>query len=117
MKSPAIALAATLCLATPAMAADPADGAMITQTITGNTVQGSMVSSGVYTEFYDADGTIRGADYQGKWSVKAGQMCFEYGQDPATCWNMRVEGDQVTWVLDGKDLGTGTVVGGNPNGF
>ena len=86
----------------------------ITAAIAGNTVQGSMVETGAYTEFYQADGVIKGADYTGKWSMKDDQMCFDYG-DGTECLSVRIAGDAVTWVSDGVDDGTGTIVKGNPN--
>lgn len=94
-----------------------ATGDQISAAISGNTVQGSMVASGVYTEFYGADGVIKGKDYSGKWRVNADTMCFQYGEDPEACWQVKLDGDQVTWVKDGKDDGTGTIVKGNPNNF
>ena len=94
-----------------------ASGDEITSAITGNTVQGSMIETGVYTEFYGADGTIRGEGYTGKWRVQGNTMCFDYGSDPEACWNVGIEGDQVTWIVDGKTEGTGTLVTGNPNNF
>lgn len=106
-------LAATL----PAVAADLATGALIKSTISGNTIQGSMVASGVYTEFYGADGIIKGKDYSGKWRVVGDTMCFAYGTDPEACWGVKIAGDKVTWVKEGKEDGTGTVVKGNPNKF
>lgn len=108
---------AALMIASPVMAQDFAGSAMIEMAISGNTVQGSMVSSGVYTEFYDADGTIKGDGYEGAWNVEDDKMCFQYGTDPKSCWDVRIDGDQVTWVQDGEELGTGTVVTGNPNEF
>lgn len=116
MKTTLLAIPFAL-LAAPLWAADLATGAEITATITGNTVQGSMDQSGGYTEFYDADGTIRAEGYTGAWTVEGDTMCFDYGEDPAECWGLRIAGDQVTWVKDGADLGTGTVLSGNPNGF
>jgi hypothetical protein len=91
-------------------------GDQIKAAISGNTVQGSMVAGGAYTEFYQVDGLIKGADYTGKWNVKDDQMCFDYG-DGASCWSVRLEGVTVTWVKDGVDDGTGTIVIGNPNGY
>lgn len=88
----------------------------ITAVIVGNTVQGNMVASGAYTEFYQADGVIKGADYTGKWSIKDDQMCFDYG-DGVDCLSVRIAGDAVTWVKDGADDGTGTIVLGNPNNY
>jgi hypothetical protein len=100
-----------------ACAGSMATGDQISAAISGNTVQGSMIASGAYTEFYGADGVIKGMDYTGKWRVNGDTMCFQYGQDPEACWHVKVEGDQVTWVKEGKDDGTGTIVKGNPNNF
>lgn len=84
--------------------------------VSGNTVQGNMVAAGAYTEFYQADGVIRGADYTGQWSVKENQMCFDYGEG-ADCWSVRIAGLAVTWGKAGADGGTGTIVAGNPNNY
>ena len=110
-------LTAVLAIAAmPAFAETLATGAEITAAVAGNTVQGSMLESGAYTEFYQADGVIKGADYTGKWSIEGDQMCFDYG-DGTDCWSVRLDGTSVTWVKDGADNGTGTVVTGNPNNF
>ncbi len=111
------ALLAQSLLAQPMQAQDLADGAAIKAAISGNTVQGSMQASGAYTEFYAADGTIKGADYAGRWSVSGDQMCFAYGEDPAQCWGVRIAGAQVTWVGPGGEEGTGQLIAGNPQGF
>lgn len=100
-----------------AHAAGTATGEQINAAISGNTVQGSMIASGAYTEFYAADGNIKGKDYSGKWRVNGDAMCFQYGQDPEGCWQVKLDGNQVTWVKNGKDDGTGTIVKGNPNKF
>lgn len=111
-----LALVSALTLPLAAHAQELAKGADITAAIAGNTVQGSMLASGAYTEFYAADGTIKGADYTGTWSVEGDKMCFNYGETP-DCWNVRIDGEAVTWVQDGVDDGTGTIVKGNPNNF
>jgi hypothetical protein len=103
-------------LASPGLAQTLATGPEITAAISGNTVQGSMTASGAYTEFYAADGTIKGPDYAGTWTVDGDTMCFSYGEAP-DCWNVRIEGEAVTWVQDGVDGGTGTIVAGNPNNY
>ena len=100
-----------------AYAGGMATGDQINAAISGNTVQGSMIVSGAYTEFYGADGVIKGKDYSGKWRVNGDTMCFQYGQDPEACWQVKLDGTQVTWVKEGKDDGTGTIVKGNPNNF
>jgi hypothetical protein len=114
MKTLAFVLAISAPLA--AQAQDLAKGDAIKAAVSGNTVQGSMTESGVYTEFYAADGTIKAADYSGTWTVEGDKMCFSYGDDP-DCWDVRIKGEMITWVQDGVDGGTGTVVPGNPNEF
>lgn len=103
-----------LIAATPALAAS---GAEIQAAVSGNTVQGNMDSSGAYAEFYAADGTIKGKDYTGRWSVEGDAMCFEYQGTPKDCWNVEISGDQVRWLKSGASLGTGTILPGNANGF
>jgi hypothetical protein len=100
----------------PAFAEEMATDAAILAAIAGNTVQGSMIDAGAYTEFYDADGTIRGDGYTGTWSVESDQMCFDYGEG-ADCWSVRIDGEAVTWVKDGVDDGSGTILAGNPNNY
>ena len=106
-----------LMFALPAMAQDVATAAAITAAISGNTVQGSMTTSGAYTEFYGADGVIKGKDYTAVWTLEADKMCFAYGTDPATCFGVKLAGDQVTWVGASGDEGTGTILPGNPNNW
>ncbi|QYX58299.1 hypothetical protein K1T73_08040 [Roseovarius sp. SCSIO 43702] len=103
-------------LATPLAAADLADAELINETIIGNTVEGEMESGGPYAEFYDEDGTIRALDYTGEWSVEENQLCFDYGEESA-CWDVMIDGDEVTWMVDGKAGGTGIVLKGNPKGY
>ena len=112
-----IALVTLIALTATVKAAETATGEQISTAIGGNTVQGSMIATGAYTEFYGADGVIKGKDYTGKWRVNGDAMCFQYGSDPENCWQVRLDGDQVTWVKDGKDDGAGTLVEGNPNNY
>lgn len=109
-------LAALVLLTAPALAETLATGAEISAAVSGNTVQGSMTASGAYTEFYAEDGTIKGQGYTGKWTIEGDAMCFDYGEGK-DCWGVRIAGEAVTWVKDGADGGTGTIVAGNPNGF
>mgnify|MGYP006879008862 CR=1 FL=1 len=113
----ALALASLL-FAFPAIAgAAPASGAQILAAITGNTVQGSMDASGAYTEFYQADGIIKGSGYTGSWLVAQNRMCFAYEGTPTTCFAVEIDGEAVTWIGDKGERGTGTILKGNPNGF
>ncbi len=104
-------------LVSPVFAQDISGADAIRSAIAGNTVQGSMASSGGYTEFYGADGTIKGSGYTGTWALDGDKMCFKYGEDPATCWNVSISGDQVTWLNNGVTEGTGTIQLGNPNNY
>jgi hypothetical protein len=111
-----LSVLALVALTAPAFAETLATGAEITAAISGNTVQGSMTASGAYTEFYAADGAIKGQGYTGTWTVEGDTMCFDYGEGK-DCWGVRIDGEAVTWVQDGADGGTGTIVAGNPNSF
>jgi len=115
MKSLVI-FAAGLVAATPSIAAELASGEQIRAAIAGNTVQGGMSDGAAYKEFYDVGGAIKADGYTGTWTVENDQMCFDYGEG-ANCWSVSINGDQVIWILDAKDVGKGTIVLGNPNGF
>lgn len=87
-----------------AHAADRATGEQISEAITGNTVQGSMEATGIYTEYYAADGTVHGADYKARWSVEGDTMCWVYEGSPKDCWNASIEGDQIGWIKKKRHL-------------
>lgn len=109
-------LAFALCLAaSPVAAQAPLTGPDIVALVSGNTVTGTMLASGGYTEFYAPDGTIRGKDYTGAWTVEGDTMCFAYGADPKTCLGVAVVGTEIRWLADGAVTGTGMLVPGNPN--
>ena len=57
---------------------------------------------------------IKAGGYSGKWSIDGDQMCFDCGEG-ASCLSVSVSGEAVTWVLDGLEAGTGTILGSNPN--
>jgi hypothetical protein len=94
-----------------------ATGGQLRKALAGNTVHGSMDSSGRYAEFYAKDGTVRGADYRATWSIEGDSMCWVYEGQPKDCWRAAVQGKQVKWIKDGKAQGAGTIVKGNVNGF
>jgi hypothetical protein len=112
-----VLLVGALVLPSVCLAEGLATGDQIRAAISGNTVNGSMSASGAYTEYYAADGTIRSADYAGRWSIEGDTMCFVYGEDPATCWGVELSGDQVSWIVNGTVEGSGSIVAGNPNGW
>lgn len=102
------------------LAADPpplATGAQIRQAVSGHTVEGNMVGTGRYTEFYAADGSVRAKDYRARWSVEGDSMCWVYEGQPKDCWQVSLKGDQIGWMKRGKILGSGTRVQGNPNRY
>jgi len=110
-----LALAFVLATGNTALAA--ATGDQIRSAIADSTVQGNMDASGPYAEYYAPDGTIKGKDYTGQWSVEGDAMCFAYEGTPKMCWNVELNGDQVRWIKNGASQGTGTIVKGNANGF
>jgi hypothetical protein len=105
----------------PGADAAPADatasGEEIAAALAGNTVKGSMKESGAYQEFYSPDGEIKGEDFSGKWRIDGDSMCITYDGDPETCWQLKLDGGDVTWLTDGEEEGTGVIVEGNPNEF
>ena len=100
-----------------ASAADTLTGDQIRDAVSDHTVQGTMMESGAYAEFYQADGTIKGDGYTGTWSIADDSMCFAYDDAPADCWQVGMEDGMLMWMQDGQMLGDGTAVPGNPNGF
>lgn len=100
-----------------AVAQQMAKGDQIKAAVSGNTIQGVMTDTGAYTEFYDADGTIRGKEYTGTWSTEGDSMCFAYEGSEKSCWQAAITGDQVQWLRDGKPAGGGTILTGNVNGY
>ena len=107
-----------LLLAQPAFGGELATADMIRGALVGNTVEGSMIASGGYAEFYAADGSLRAADYSGRWAVKGDKMCFTYGADPELCWSVTITGNRVVWLGDaGEEEGQGTIKPGNPSGW
>ena len=110
-------LGAAVLFAAPAFAdGHSADAAAIKAAIPGNTVQGGMSDGTADSEFYDADGTIKAADYTGHWGLVGDKMCFDYGEGVG-CWNVKIDGDQVTWMNGDVAEGTGTIVSGNVNEY
>ncbi|MEL7013403.1 MAG: hypothetical protein AAFO72_08990 [Pseudomonadota bacterium] len=103
-------------IAAPVTAAELATSAEIMDMIIGNTVEGGMSDGAAYAEFYSTDGAIKADGYSGKWSFEGDAMCFDYGEG-ADCFTVSIDGDSVTWMVDGEEAGTGTIAAGNPNAF
>ena len=110
-------LAVFLLFATPALAQERAGSDQIRAAIAGHTVTGTMDASGAYAEFYDKDGSIRAADYAGRWQIKGDQMCFDYDDGPTRCWGAVLSGSQVIWIGAAGEEGSGRISAGNPGGW
>ena len=109
-------LAAASVMPLVAEAAEMSTKAEITAAVSDKTYQGSMLKD-AFAEYYAPDGTIKGKNYSGKWRVTDGTMCFQYGDKPERCWDVRVEGPSMTMYRDGKVDGNGMLVDGNPHKF
>ncbi|MEM1005052.1 MAG: hypothetical protein AAF496_04635 [Pseudomonadota bacterium] len=107
---------ATIIAASSAVAEPFASKDEIQQVMSDHTYQGGMLS-GAFTEYYAADGTIKGDGYTGVWTATDNGMCFQYGTDPKNCWDLKIDGAAVTLYKDGKVDGAGVVVPGNPNEY
>jgi hypothetical protein len=109
-------LAAASAMPLVAEAAEMSTKAEITAAVSDKTYQGSMLKD-AFAEYYAPDGTIKGKNYSGKWRATDGTMCFQYGDKPEKCWDVRIEGPSMTMYRDGKVDGNGMLVDGNPNKF
>jgi len=111
------AVAALGLLVMPVLADEALTGDGLRALIVGNTVQGTMETTGGYDEFYRPDGTIKAATYSGTWSIEGDSFCTQVGADPRECWQGAKAGDEIHWLRDGKLDGTGKVTPGNPNNY
>lgn len=102
---------------TSANAQTTSTGPAIASAISGNTVKGTMDASGSFEEFFASDGQIRSSDYSGSWTIEGERLCLAYDGDPASCWELVIDGANVTWIGRYGEEGTGTIVPGNPKGF
>lgn len=90
----------------------------ISAAVSDHTYQGSMsVAGSGFAEYYAADGSIRADDYSGKWRAEDGAMCFQYGDKPERCLDVRFHGPSMEMYKDGKLDGNGMLIEGNPNNF
>jgi hypothetical protein len=119
----AATLAAAL-LATSTLAhADVMTADSLKAEVIGNTIGGGMEGGMRFTEFYAADGGIKGLDnegkpYTGKWSVEGPGMCFRYEGVADMCFEMRRTGNVIEFYgTDGKFAGVGTLQPGNAMGL
>jgi hypothetical protein len=112
----ALTFAATLA-AGGACADEMLSGEQIRETLSGNTVSGSMTEFGPYTEYYAPDGTVKSHSQSGTWKIEDDSVCFTFSGNDAGCWHVGMDGDMLQWFQDGELLGSGKVEKGNPEGL
>lgn len=100
----------------PALAGGFASKSEIQNAMGDHTYQGGMLT-GAFSEFYAADGAIKGDGYSGTWRATDSGMCFAYGTDPENCWDLKIEDNVVTLYKDGAVDGAGVIVKGNLNNY
>lgn len=92
-------------------------GDQIRSTLIGNTIAGQIMG-GEYSEYYQADGVIRGRDYLGAWTIEGDTLCVEYEGLEKSCYALELDGTSVKWLTpDGTLVGDGTLTPGNPNNY
>ncbi|MGI9508510.1 MAG: hypothetical protein ACR2QJ_04075 [Geminicoccaceae bacterium] len=103
----------------PVLADDEAPTAAdITAAVSDHTYQGSMnVADSGFAEYYAPDGTIRADGYSGTWRTEDGAMCFQYGDNPEKCFEVRLNGPSMEMYKDGALDGNGMLIEGNANNF
>jgi len=110
------ALALLVALAAPARALETLKAEAIETIMSDATLQGSMSDGTPLNEYYDPDGTLRGVDFTGTWSVEDDTLCVERaGPESRVCYGVGGNELAIFWVLEGKIVGQGAVLRGNVN--
>ncbi|MEM7168783.1 MAG: hypothetical protein AAF530_01340 [Pseudomonadota bacterium] len=90
----------------------------ISAAVSDHTYQGSMSKAGSgFAEYYAPDGKIHADGYSGAWRVDDGIMCFQYGDNPERCFEVRLNGPSMEMYKDGELDGNGMLIKGNENNF
>lgn len=107
----------------PTATGEPVKGADLTALLANRTFSGEY-DGAPYSEYYDADGTLRGREQAGAttgtWKVEGETVCFTYTSraTPTTdCYTANRVGDTVLWYENGKYSHSATFVMGNPNKY
>jgi hypothetical protein len=101
-----------------ALADDAPSAEEVETNVSDHTYQGSMsVAGSGFAEYYAADGSIKANDYSGAWRAEDGAMCFQYGDKPESCFEVRFHGPSMEMYKDGELDGNGMLIEGNPNDF
>ncbi len=107
----------------PTATGKPVEAAELTALLANRTYSGEY-NGAPYSEYYDANGTLRGKDVagatSGTWKVQGDKVCFTYTTDatPTTgCYTANLDGNTVLWFKDGVYNDSTTFVIGNPNNY
>ena len=97
--------------------AKPLTGAEITAMLSGNTVKGPK-----FSEYYDPNGTVRGAEsgssYKGTWHVDSDKLCTDFPSfNFKDCITIRQKDATHYAFTSSKGTNTWSVVKGNPENF
>lgn len=102
----------------PAHAGDAPSADEVKASVSDHTYQGSMsVAGSGFAEYYAPDGSIKADGYSGAWRAEDGAMCFQYGDKPESCFEVKFHGPSMEMYKDGKLDGNGMLIEGNPNNF
>lgn len=108
-----------------AVAGEKLDGEAIRQAFTGNTVAGTYMHGGLFSEFHAADGRALGdngfnLNVDACWNIDADAVCYHYGPraDRRTyCFTVEKEGESFRLIVrdSGKLNAIARIVKGNAN--
>lgn len=102
----------------PVLAEDAPSAKEVQANVSDHTYQGSMsVAGSGFAEYYASDGSIKADGYSGAWRAEDGAMCFQYGDKPERCFEVKFHGPSMEMYKDGKLDGNGMLIEGNPNNF
>ena len=115
---PALLLLLSIAASPPALAEQVPTADQVNARVSNHTYQGSMsVAGSGFAEYYAPDGAIKAEGYSGEWRAEDGGMCFQYGDKPERCFQVRFHGPSMELYMDGKLDGNGMLIEGNPNNF
>lgn len=86
----------------------------LTAALTGNTFQGDM-AGGAYTGYFGDEGMYRDGSGSGTYEITDDGVC--YPDTDFGCFQAKLDGETLTWSQNGEEMGSGTIVQGNPNNF
>lgn len=101
-----------------AAALEALGGDRIKAIVGGATIEGSMNDGTRYSTYYAPDGTLRGADYAGKWTVEDDTLCLAYDDvEGEACFQVGGNEQGIMLMRDGKVAGQGAVTKGNVRAY